>query len=50
VYKITKLPKYLIINIKRFYKNNIFTEKNGTIVSFPLENLDLSKYIALEEN
>ena len=39
---ITKLPKYLIIVLKRFSKNNFFTEKNPTIVSFPLNNLDMT--------
>jgi hypothetical protein len=28
--------RYLILNIKRFTKNNFFTEKNPTIVNFPV--------------
>jgi U4/U6.U5 tri-snRNP-associated protein 2 len=42
LYKIKKLPKYLIFHYKRFIQNKFFIEKNSTIVSFPLNNLDLS--------
>jgi len=41
---VTKVPKYLTLHIKRFTKNNWFTEKNPTIVNFPLKNLDLKDY------
>ncbi|CDR94203.1 u4/u6.u5 tri-snRNP-associated 65 kDa protein, putative [Babesia bigemina] len=44
-YRLWKLPKYLIINVKRFTRNNFFLEKNPTIVSFPMKNLDLSAYV-----
>jgi U4/U6.U5 tri-snRNP-associated protein 2 len=44
-YKIYKLPKYLIIHVKRFYKNEFFLEKNPTIVNFPIRNLDLTDLI-----
>ncbi len=30
--------RYLIMNIKRFTKNNFFTEKNPTIVNFPVSD------------
>jgi U4/U6.U5 tri-snRNP-associated protein 2 len=40
-YRITKLPNYLIIWIKRFRKNAFFWEKNPSIVNFPIKNLDL---------
>lgn len=43
-YIITKLPRYLTLNIKRFAKNNWFIEKNPTIVNFPLKNLDMKEY------
>merc|ERR1712032_989798 len=44
-HRIRMLPNYLIINLARF-KNNRFTyEKNPTIVSFPVTNLDLSQYL-----
>eukprot|EP00298_Acanthocystis_sp_HF-20_P026647 c4446_g1_i1.p1 GENE.c4446_g1_i1~~c4446_g1_i1.p1 ORF type:complete len:524 (+),score=197.44 c4446_g1_i1:41-1612(+) len=44
-YKISKLPKYLIVVFQRFEKNNFFVEKNKTIVTFPPKNLDLQKYV-----
>ena len=44
LYRIIKLPKYLILHYKRFTKNEFFREKNPTIVNFPLNNLDLSPY------
>lgn len=44
-YRIYKLPKYLIIHIKRFVKNDYFIEKNPTIVNFPIKNLDLSEFV-----
>ncbi|KAK2195623.1 bifunctional Peptidase C19 [Babesia duncani] len=44
-YKIYKLPQYLIFHLKRFAKNNFFLEKNGTIVPFPMKNLDLAPYL-----
>ncbi|UKJ90723.2 ubiquitin carboxyl-terminal hydrolase [Theileria orientalis] len=45
-YRLSKLPEYLVLVIKRFTKNNFFLEKNPTIVSFPMKNLDLSEYMA----
>jgi len=41
-FKILKLPPFLILQIKRFTKNNFFVEKNPTIVNFPIRNLDMS--------
>jgi len=38
-----KLPKILIIHLKRFNKNNGL-KKNNDYVDYPLTNLDLSKY------
>lgn len=46
--KLKKLPKYLILHMQRFTKNNFFVEKNPTIVSFPLNNLDLKPCTFLE--
>jgi U4/U6.U5 tri-snRNP-associated protein 2 len=40
-YWITKLPRYLILSLARFTKNFYFTEKNPTIVTFPVKNLEL---------
>lgn len=42
-FKILKMPKFLIVHLKRFSKNNFFMEKNPTIVSFPLNNLDFKQ-------
>ena len=40
-YQITKLPPYLVLHVKRFISNRYFTEKNPTIVNFPVKNLEL---------
>nr|CAD7424170.1 unnamed protein product [Timema monikensis] len=39
-FEIMQLPPYLILYIKRFTKNTFFTEKNPTIVNFPVKNVD----------
>ncbi|TPX32034.1 hypothetical protein SmJEL517_g04779 [Synchytrium microbalum] len=44
-FKITKLPQYLILHIKRFTKNNFTEEKNPTIVSFPIKGVDMKEYV-----
>ena len=44
-YKITNLPKFLILHMKRFTKNEFFIEKNQTIVNFPIKSLDLSEFV-----
>jgi len=49
-YTITKLPRYLILQVKRFTKNNWYIEKNPTIVNFPISNLDLKDYVADPEH
>nr|CAD1819055.1 unnamed protein product [Ananas comosus var. bracteatus] len=46
-YRVTKLPKYLILHMRRFTKNNFFIEKNPTLVNFPVKNLELKDYIPL---
>lgn len=43
-YKIIKLPKYLIIYVNRFTRNNWYKEKNKSIVNFNVKNLDMSMY------
>lgn len=45
-YILTKLPRYLIIHLKRFTKNNWFMEKNPTIVNFPVKNLQMRECIS----
>eukprot|EP00727_Mastigamoeba_balamuthi_P008078 m51a1_g3891 hypothetical protein (762) ;mRNA; f:65589-74528 len=45
-YLITRLPRYLILTLKRFAKNTFFVEKNLTIVNFPVQqSLDLRDYV-----
>ncbi|KAL3820797.1 hypothetical protein ACJIZ3_006702 [Penstemon smallii] len=46
-YRVTKLPQYLILHMRRFTKNNFFVEKNPTLVNFPVKNLELKDYIPL---
>eukprot|EP00002_Diphylleia_rotans_P029191 TRINITY_DN5931_c0_g1_i2.p1 TRINITY_DN5931_c0_g1~~TRINITY_DN5931_c0_g1_i2.p1 ORF type:complete len:327 (+),score=67.35 TRINITY_DN5931_c0_g1_i2:705-1685(+) len=48
-YVLTKLPKYLILHLKRFKKNNFFMEKNPTIVTFPVKNLEMKDYLEIED-
>lgn len=36
-FEITKLPRFIILYIKRFTKNTFFIEKNPTIVNFPVK-------------
>lgn len=43
--KITRLPKYLVLHVKRFLKNQFFVEKNPTIVNFPVKGLNLAEII-----
>jgi U4/U6.U5 tri-snRNP-associated protein 2 len=47
-YALTRLPPFLIMHLNRFTKNNFFTEKNPTIVNFPIRNLDLFDYLTPE--
>lgn len=46
-YRVTKLPQYLIVHMRRFTENNFFLEKNPTLVNFPVKNLELMDYIPL---
>lgn len=49
-FRLVELPRYLIINIKRFSTNTQFqVEKNPTIVSFPIKNLDLRDFLILPQ-
>lgn len=36
-FEITRLPKFIILYIKRFTKNTFFVDKNPTIVNFPVK-------------
>lgn len=46
-FQITKLPQYLIFAINRFTSNFFITEKNRTIVTFPMKGLDMLPYTNL---
>lgn len=46
-YRVKKLPRYLILHMRRFTKNNFFVEKNPTLVNFPVKNLELKELIPL---
>jgi len=39
-FEITKLPRFIILYIKRFTKNTFFVEKNPTIVNFPVKSIE----------
>ncbi|KAF2255427.1 cysteine proteinase [Trematosphaeria pertusa] len=39
------LPPYLLFHIKRFSKNKFVSERNPTIVTFPVQSLDMSPYV-----
>ncbi|OMJ77878.1 hypothetical protein SteCoe_22441 [Stentor coeruleus] len=39
-----KLPKYLIIHLKRFKRSGYMASKNGAQVDFPIENLIMSSH------
>lgn len=46
-FRLTKLPSYMVLHIKRFTKNNFFVEKNPTIVNFPVKNLELRDVVPI---
>jgi U4/U6.U5 tri-snRNP-associated protein 2 len=48
IYKLLKLPDYLILHLARFTTNRYSREKNPSIVAFPVKNLDLSDYVFVE--
>lgn len=41
---IFRLPKILIIHLKRFKQKNHFSSKNNKLIEFPIEGLDMSLY------
>eukprot|EP00111_Clytia_hemisphaerica_P019271 TCONS_00056889-protein len=48
-FSLTKLPKYLILFIKRFNNNTFFVEKNPTIINFPVKGLDMKDFLSEDE-
>ena len=46
-YVLKQLPRYLVVHIKRFSQNTQqFTEKNPTIVNFPVKGLEMGNYVS----
>ena len=49
--EVWRLPNVLIVHLKRFeFKHSLRREKLETIVDFPIEGLDMSKYCAQSSN
>ena len=46
-FRITALPRYLCLSMRRFGRNRFFAEKNPTIVNFPVRNLELRGVVPL---
>jgi ubiquitin C-terminal hydrolase len=46
--KIWMLPNYMIIHLKRFSKTGL--QKNTNMITYPLRDLNLTKYISQEKN
>lgn len=44
-YRILQLPRYLILHLVRFTRNNFYLEKNPTIVTFPVKNLEMRDFL-----
>ncbi|EFX84034.1 hypothetical protein DAPPUDRAFT_187802 [Daphnia pulex] len=47
-FELTKLPRYIILNIKRFTKNTFFIEKNPTIINFPIRGVDFGDILGAD--
>ncbi|PRW59503.1 U4 tri-snRNP-associated 2-like [Chlorella sorokiniana] len=48
-FRITKLPRFLVVHVRRFLKNQFFMEKNPTIVNFPVKNLELAACVPVPQ-
>jgi len=48
-YTLLQLPQYIVFHLSRFTKNNFYMEKNPTIVTFPVKNLELKDYLKFGE-
>ncbi len=44
-YRIQKLPQFLVLHLARFTKNNFYLEKNSTIATFPVKNLEMRDFL-----
>jgi len=47
-FEITRLPRFIILYIKRFTKNTFFVEKNPTIVNFPVSHIEFGDLLSEE--
>jgi len=47
-FEITRLPRFIILYIKRFTKNTFFVEKNPTIVNFPVSHIEFGDLLTDE--
>lgn len=45
-YRLLELPNVLIFHLNRFTKNNFALEKNPTIITFPVKNLEMKDYMS----
>jgi U4/U6.U5 tri-snRNP-associated protein 2 len=48
-YRVKRMPQFLVFHLNRFTRNNWFMEKNPTIVTFPVRNLDVKDYMFQDE-
>ena len=49
-FRIARLPRFLVVHVKRFARNTFFLEKNPTIVTFPVRGLRLSDHVPTPTN
>ena len=45
IYKISRLPEYLVFRLVRFKKTKFAIEKNPTIVTFPIDGMDMTRFV-----
>lgn len=45
ILKIERIPKYLIISLKRFKYTMMYEAKLDSPIQFPLNNINLNKYL-----
>jgi hypothetical protein len=44
-YRLLRLPRFLVLHLVRFTRNNFYLEKNPTIVTFPVKNLEMKEFL-----
>lgn len=47
--KVTRLPRFLLLHVRRFARNAFFAEKNPTIVNFPVKGLPLGELLRYKD-